>query len=154
MSKITYQTESFKAIVGDLKEIIAIHHKELGVYNDRISLEVMWEKYFSLEDAGVLHVLTARDGDKLIGYYISMVYPHLHYASELFSINDILFIHPDYRKGFTGIKLLKEAEKQMRNLGVTVISLGFKTYAPFDKILDRLGWDFTEKIYTKYLGEK
>jgi len=153
MSKITYQKETIVSLQEELEDLIVIHHEELGIYNDKISLNVMWENYFALEEMGNLHVLTAREEDKLVGYYICGVQPNLHYADVLFSVNDILFIHPDYRKGFTGIRLIKEAEKEMRKLGVKVMTIGFKTYAPFGRLLERLGWDFTEKVYTKYIGE-
>lgn len=153
MSSATYQLESFKAITEDLKEIITIHHEEIGIYNDKLKLSVMWDKYYALEDADMLRTITARSEGKLIGYYICVVQPHLHYAERTFSINDVLYIHPDYRKGFTGIRLIKEAEKCMREEGVDVMVLSFKTYSPFDKILERLSWDYTEKVYTKYLGD-
>lgn len=153
MSSITYQRESLKEVKGDVQELLQLHYEEIGIYNDKISLDIMWEAYEKLDSVDVLHIITAREDSLLVGYYVCIVQPNLHYASTLFSANDILFIHPDYRKGFTGIKLIKEAEKQMKERGVQVMGIHFKTYAPFDKILERLGWDYTERLYTKYLGD-
>ena len=149
----TYQKEKLSDVMEEMKSLLQVNYEETGIYNDKINLEVMWDQYLKLDELDIIHLVIARKEGEMIGYYACFIQPHLHYASELFSANDTMFILPEYRKGFTGIKLIKEAEKQMRERGVSVMSIHFKTYAPFDKILERLGWDYSERLYTKYLGD-
>lgn len=153
MPNIEIKKESFREIWPEAKALLEQHYREIGLYNSKVVFDPQVDSYEGLCDAGVLHILAVRADGKLIGYCANLIMQHLHYKATKSSINDVFYIHPDYRKGFVGIRLIKETERVMKELGVDVISFGFKTYAPLDKLFERLGWDFTEKTYTKYLGE-
>ena len=65
---------------------------------------------------------------------------------------DHIYLSPKYRKGMTGIRLMKFAEKYLRKDGASVMIINTKVKNPFDPILERLGFNLTERVYTKYLG--
>lgn len=153
MSNITFQEEKFSPLVPELKKLVMLHREEVGLYQDKFPLDVMWDFFSKLDEAGSLATITARKGGELVGYYIAFVQPHPHYQSTLFGINDVIFIHKEHRKGFVGIKLIKMAEKVLKEKGVKVMTIHFKTHLPFDPILERLGWDYAERLYTKYIGD-
>jgi transketolase C-terminal domain/subunit len=58
-------------------------------------------------------------------------------------------LHPDYRKGFMGIKLIKFAEKCLKEDGISVLVINSKTHKPFDAILRRMGYSHIENVFSK-----
>ena len=153
MSKITYQRETFLEIWPDARALLEDHYKEIGLYNDKMVFDPDLEAYTALCKAGMLYILSAREGNKLVGYCVFFLQNSLHYKATSSAHNDVFYIRPEYRKGFIGVRLLKKAEKFLKEKGVEVLWCSFKTYAPLDSLFKRLGWDFSEKVYTKYIGE-
>jgi GNAT superfamily N-acetyltransferase len=103
---------------------------------------------------GKLRIFTARNKGTLVGYFVVIVNSNLHYKDHLFAANDIIYLHKDYRKGFTGIKLIKFAEGCLREDGVSVFAINTKVHQPFDVVLERLDFNMVEHVYSKYLGGK
>jgi len=140
---IEFQEEALIDILDELKPLLTEHWEEIALYKDKIKLSPDYERYLMADDVGVLHILTARDDEKLIGYFISFVQPHVHYMDNTFAINDVLFIHPSYRKGSVGYKLFKHAEKSLKAIGVDVIMIHAKVKRDFKPLMDKLGYDRT-----------
>jgi len=76
----------------------------------------------------------------------------LHYQDHSFAHNDVIFVDPEYRKGFTAWRLIKFATEQLELAGVSVMMINIKRHKPFDKLLQRLGFTESESIYSKRLG--
>ena len=149
MSKITYQKEKLSVIEEELKPLLLEHYKEIAAYQDKIALAPDWSRYYTLEDSGILKIATVRDGGVLVGYYIAMVVPNLHYSEDLYAVNDIVLIKPEYRNAKGGVGLFTFMEGWMRELGVSVMTMHMKTSLPFDKLCEGMGWDYMERSYTK-----
>jgi GNAT superfamily N-acetyltransferase len=150
---ITFQRESLGDVRDEIMPLFERHWREIALNQDKIPLAVNWKVYENLEDAEVLYIFTIRDGDVLAGYLWILAMPHLHYSQSLFATADIIYIDKPYRKGFTAAKLIKFAEDQMKEAGVSVMSMNTKIHKPFDKLLLRLGFKPIERIYAKYLGD-
>lgn len=148
---IRYQEESFIGAKEDFAPLLQLHWEEIARHTDTIKLNVDYATYAKLEDAGVLHTVTARDDGKLIGYIISFVAPNLHYKDHVMANNDVLFVHPDYRRGGTFIKMLKLAESLLRKRGVTNFYIHMKITHDFSVILDRMGYTEIEHNFEKQL---
>jgi GNAT superfamily N-acetyltransferase len=148
---ITYQQESFVTYKGDAIPLLEKHWQEIALNKDKIKLNPDWDAYADLEDAGVLRIFTARDDNKLVGYFVTFVKLHLHYKDHLFAYNDVLFLASDYRKGFVGPKLMKFAEKCLKEDGVAVLVVNTKLHKPFDTLLKWLGYKHVENLYSKVL---
>jgi hypothetical protein len=52
----------------------------------------------------------------------------------------------------TGFKLIKYAESRLKEMGVSVIHINTKVHAPFDSLMDRMGYNLIERLYSKYIG--
>ena len=150
---ITYQEEPLEDCLEEIKPLIEIHWEEIALYKDKIKLNPDFDKYLLLDSLGMLHVLTARDQGTLIGYFISFVQPNMHYKESVFAVNDILYIHPEYRKGSTGYKLFKKAEKSLKEIGVDVIIIHAKVNNDFKPLMDKLEYERIEYNYSKYIGD-
>ena len=150
---ITYQQEFLETCVDDIQELIRLHWEEIATSKDKIKLNPDYDAYERLEQANILKIFTARDDGKLVGYFVVIVGVNLHYKDHLFAENDIIYLHKDYRKGFTGIKLIKFVEKYLKQDGVSVLKLNTKVHQPFDQLMSYLKFDLVERVYTKYLGD-
>ena len=151
--KITYQQEFLATVEDEAKPLLNSHWEEIALNKDKIKLNPDWEAYEALEHQGKLKIFTARDDGQLVGYFVVIVGTNLHYKDHLFASNDIIYLSPNHRKGFTGIKLVKFAEKCLKDDGVSVLTINTKVHQPFDKLMDFLKFRKIERVYSKYLGE-
>ena len=147
---LSFQLEKFSSIQDEAASLFKAHWDEIAVDKDKIPLAPDWSKYAGLEQGGMLHCLTVRSEGKLVGYFIAFVLPHPHYstAGEM-AMTDVYFIHPDYRKGSAGIKLICEAERTLRARGVTKAYLSTKVHSDNSKLFQALGWRLTDYSFTK-----
>lgn len=150
---IEFQKESIKTILEDGKDLISSHWREISLHHGKVNLNVAHDQYLQLEEIGCVHVISARDDGKLVGYCVMLVMPHLHYCEDLFAFNDAVYIHPSYRNGTVGIKLIKETEEYMSDIGVSVMTVHVKPTKDFSPILKRIGFSEFETVYSKYVGE-
>jgi GNAT superfamily N-acetyltransferase len=150
---ITYQQESLATCANDAKDLLHSHWEEVAVNKDVIKLNPDWDAYYNLEEVGILKIFTARSDGVLVGYFVVLCRTHIHYKDHIFAANDILYLHKDYRKGFTGAKLMKFAEKCLQEDGVSVLVVNTKRHKPFDSLLEWLGYKHVENVYSKLLRE-
>jgi GNAT superfamily N-acetyltransferase len=150
--KLKYQQEFVSQVKDECQYLIELHWNEIALNKDVIKLNPDWEAYQDLEDKQKLRVFTARDEGKLVGYFVVIVGSNLHYKDHLFASNDIIYLHSDYRKGFAGVRLIKFAERCLKEDGVSVLTINTKVHQPFDRLLDRLKFSKIERVYSKYLG--
>ena len=150
---MNYQQEFLATVENDIRPLLERHYKDIAVNQDKIKLNPDWEAYHSLEQDGMLKIFTAREQGELVGYFVVIVHRNLHYKDHLFASNDVIFLHPDHRKGRTGIKLIQFSEKCLREDGVSVLAINTKVHKPFDKLMQFLGFSLVERIYSKYIGD-
>ena len=150
---ITYQTELLHCVIEELKPLIECHQEEVDLFRGKVLLNPAYEKYVAMSKMDMLHLSTVRDGDTLIGYYLSVIQPHLHYSDVLYAINDILYLDPSYRHREIAEGLLEYVEDEYRSLGVTVMTLNMKYNVRFESLMEKRGLEKKEELYMKYLGD-
>ena len=150
---VKYQQEFLSSVRGEIEPLLNSHWEEIALNKEKIKLNPDWDAYQSLEDQGKLKIFTARDDGQLVGYFVVIVGTNIHYKDHLFASNDIIYLSPNHRKGFTGIKLIKFAEKCLKTDGISVLTINTKVHQPFDKLMDFLKFRKIERVYSKYLGE-
>ena len=149
---IQYKEEQYDDVIDEIKPLLDRHYEEIALDKDVIKLNPDYSAYKSMNMRGVIKIVTARQGDELIGYCICVVKPHLHYKDSLTAHNDIFYIKPEYRQGLTGVKLFKETEKIMNEYGVQRIIMNVKRSNDIGAIFERLGYTESERVYTKIIG--
>ena len=150
---ITYQQEFLTTARPDAQKLLEDHWEEIALNKGKIALNPDWEAYEALESSGKLKIFTARDDDRLIGYFVVIVGVNLHYKDHVFAANDILYLSKEHRKGRTGLKLIKFAEKCLKKDGVSVLSINTKVHKPFDSLMEYMGFNLIERVYSKYIGD-
>lgn len=146
-----YQHESLTQVKDEVKPLLDDHWEEIALNKDTIKLNPDWKKYALLDANNMLRVFTARADGKLVGYFVVIVETALHYSDHVFAHNDIIFLAKEYRRGMTGVKLIKYAEKCLAEEGVKQLFINTKRHQPFDPILERLKFNEVEKVYAKVL---
>lgn len=139
-----------------LKEMVPLlqsHWSEVARWQDKIKLKPDWDRYVDRAKKGEIIAYTVREDGLLFGYLIFFIGNHIHYTETLWANMDVLFIHPLKRKGTMAARLIRYAEKDLKKMGVHVIGYHIKTSHDIKPLMNRLGYDDTEKIYTKYVGE-
>lgn len=147
-----FAEEKLKDCLEEIKPLLHEHWLEVANDKEVIKLNPAYDIYLSLEESGILHVVTARNNGELVGYFISMVIPDLHYSDHIFANNDILFLKKEFRNGAFAYKMFSFAEEKLIALGASAIHIRMKTSFPFDALCEKLGYKFVEKVYRKVVG--
>lgn len=150
---ITFETESWDAIRDEIAPLWRLHYEEIASDRDRIPLAPDYVKYQRYSDCGQLHITVAREGGRMVGYAFALVDTALHYATTLCGFYDLYWLEPERRKGMAGIMLLKETEKALKARGVRKIFTGTKVWKDVGPLFERMGWQETERLFTKWVGD-
>jgi len=146
-----FALESLAKVRREIEPLLEEHWKEIALNKDKIKLNPDWRAYADLDSIHALRIYTARKDGKLMGYFVVIVSKSLHYRDHLFANNDIIFLTKPARKGLTGVKLIKFALDSLEAEGVTKVHINTKAHQPFDAILERLGFEEIERVYSLML---
>lgn len=145
-----YQQEHLR-VVEDNIHLPQSDWEEIEHAKDVRKFDPDWEALYELEKAGILKVFTVRHNEKLVGYFGAVVTPSLHCKGLLQAYDDAIFLHRDYRRGLTGYKLFKFAEKCLKEDGVKVLLVTTTERNPIGPLMKRLGYSKTQTTYEKVL---
>ena len=149
---ITFQVEAWSTVVPELEAHWKAHWTEIAHDQDKMPLAVDYPAYATLEAQDKLHVVTVRVDDELVGYHITFVHAHPHYASTLCGFVDVYYVHPAYRQGFLAVRLFRLVEMSLRERGVQKLFSSCKVDAPLGPLFQRLGWQPSDQLFTKWIG--
>lgn len=157
MDGVAYQWERLDRLLDDgLDDIAREHWHEVGLNKDRIPFDPNYLRFMEMEDKGLFKIMAARRGGTLVGYNGFFTMPHLHYWSSFHALNDVIYVDPDER-GWTGIRLIREAEKLLLAMGVKKIMYHSKLHVKIGHgrtvgdLLAALGYVHVENVYAKVM---
>jgi len=136
------------------KGLLEKHWRAISNSPDKIILKPDISKYQILQDGKLLRNIIAYDGEKMVGYVIIFLAPHMHYSDDVFAMVDVIFVDPEYRNSKVGIVLINNAERLCREEGASVLSYHTKpAHKAIETILYRKGFSHFENIIGKILKE-
>lgn len=150
---ITYQVEPYSSVIDDIKVLYPAHWAEVASDKDVIPLEPDYDAYSKLASIDMLHCVTVRSDEKIVGYYYAMVMAHLHYRSCVTAFTDIFFIDKAHRGPTVAMRLFKFVESSLKARGVRKIYIGCKLKNDIGRLFERLGYTEIERSYSKYIGD-
>ena len=150
---IVFKREFYDDVVEDIKPLILEHWNEIALHKDKILLNPDFRRYKLIENSGKLTIITARKETELVGYSIFFLGEHIHYKHCFVATNDVLFLTKKERKGSCGIRLIKESERILKELGAKRLLFHVKPNKDFSPILARCGYVVEEIIMGKLLGD-
>lgn len=150
---LTAQVEDLTARLEELKPLFPAHHKELGLFTDKMPLDPDYRYYLQKDALGEIIFCTLREAGNLIGYWVNFVGPCPHYKSTLACKMDILYIHPEQRGKAGGFLLADCVKKENLRRGVKIWWAGSKNHKEIAWFLERIGMTKAEEYYCMWLGD-
>lgn len=146
-----YAVERWRDLKREMLPLLVRHWREVALNHADVPLDIDEKRYADLDEAGGLHILTARRDGLLIGYHVTIVSTHLHYASTLHGITDVYWIAPECRHGVTAMRLLQAVERALKALGVRKLFTATKLHMDQGPLFERLGYKPVERVYAKLI---
>jgi hypothetical protein len=146
-----FSRETSATVIDEIKPLLDAHYAEIAHYQD-IPVNVAYEKYLAVEALGRLRIYTVRSRGELVGYAIFTLAPSLHYSGSLQAMQDVLYLHPWYRKGRVGMRFIEWCDSQLRVDGAQVVYQHQKIAHPaLGKLLARIGYEAIDTIWARRL---
>jgi GNAT superfamily N-acetyltransferase len=154
VKKFDFFIETFEKWYHDAEWMLQGHYEELSLDKDKVEMSLSIQRYLDLEQSGMLHVVSVRLSDgKMVGYYLAMILPHMHYQNAgPMAYTDMYYVHPDYRTGGIGARLMTFVEETLRQRGVVKVYITTKLKLDLSPMFEAMGWKATDKVFTKFLG--
>lgn len=158
---LSVQIESFIDRLHELKPLLPQHWAELALDRDKVPLDPMYEKYFELERENQLLFVTVREDARLLGYFVGIIAPSLHYRTCLTLTMDVFWLHPDLRDGdsldavdadMICMDLFEKVNKEARRRGVKRCIFGSKLHKDSARLFEALGAVEIERYFSLWLG--
>lgn len=127
------------------------HYSEVEDKSETIPLQVNWGLLKSFFDAGLVSLVVARSGGKLVGYFANLITEDFM-TSTLAAREMALYIDPAHRHGKLFFKIMKKATEVLKSRGVKTQFITFKS-GHNESLPLRCGFTHTETTYQKILGE-
>ena len=135
-----------------MKELFPAHWEELALDRQKFPMDVHYDRYVHFETADALLVVTARADGKLVGYYVGMILPHLHYQSSGNMLHtDMYFIKREFRNG-AGAKLLMCVQDAARRRKCVKMYLSCKIHSNHTELFQKMGFVPSDIMHVKVLG--
>lgn len=148
---VTYKQEPLASVIKDVIELARLDWEEINHDNEAYPFNPDWDLYEALEDRGALMIFTARDNDKLVGYFTVVKSPNPHSKGRFVVCNDVIYLHKDYRKGLVGLNLFRFVEKCLKEDGHTNLQVVFTKRYDISPLLTRMDYKMIETKFEKRL---
>lgn len=146
---ITYKIETDIAHFFDVAtNIIIENNQDVDLFNAK--LDISFEQYFQVFEAGLLKIFTMWKDEEIIGYSMFLVSKHGHH-DFIQAKQDIVYVSKDHRG--TGIPFMLWCEKELKKMDVRYIFRSVPEINDWSLILKRLNYSKVETIFMKDLKE-
>ena len=138
--------------IDEMWSLLAAHWDEVAKNKEVMVLKPDRARYEQLEAQGALLCLAAIDPDgDIVGYSVSFVGPHIHYADLVVCNNDVLFLREDLRPSSIGMRLIRDTERAAKARGARLMLWHAKENTPLATIMPRMGYGVQDIIFSKQL---
>lgn len=152
--RLSFAVEPWQQYYPECVELWDMHYAEFTPFHrGRLHGGPDVAAYKRCDAAGQLMIVAARAGGKLVGYALVVIRPHLHYKATLCGFEDAYYLHPDFRRGMAGVKLIKFTIQALRARGVKMTYWMTKEFINRAKLLERLGMEKCDTAYCLWLGD-
>lgn len=151
---ITYQLEPWARYYSDpdRERLWQEHYDEfLPFHHGNLPFGPNTAMYEELEARGELQVLVARSVGQMIGYCLVAIRQHPHYLVRC-GFEDSYYLDRRFRKGLTGVRLIRHSIAALERRGVRVYYFMTKEFNSIRTIFSRLGLRKCDEVWVGGLG--
>jgi len=146
-SMIDIRLSNVDELTNNCVDLFKRQYDELSTLKGLSDINPHIEGYRELEDSDQLLILAAWDDDKIVGYSAGFLGVHHHSLLKVYT-NDLIFLDKEYRKGFTGVKLINKTRLFAELKGAKIVTWIAKTGSALKALLPRLGYNENETVYS------
>lgn len=147
---VSFQVERMADVVEEIRALHAAHWEETEQYRADVGLDVDYDQYIAVENAGAFLLVTARCDGELAGYFMFVLHTSRH-SSKYVAAEDAFYLQPAFRRGFTFLRMLRFAEACLMRIGVKQITCSVKLTCDISPVMERAGYYHCAKLFTKVL---
>ena len=142
-----FKFEQVKLVLEQIKPLIALNHKETGVFNRDFDPD--YERYVHLEDKGYLSFMSVRYEDRIVGYSIYFIDEPIYQKGLMLATQSTTFIIKEHRG--VGMSFMKFCDASLKSQGVNSVIRQASAKLDLSKGYERLGYEMLEKSYIREL---
>jgi hypothetical protein len=146
IAKLSFHHELPSEVFDECRALLKDHFDEAAKYKD-ISLNASEKFYKGIDDTSAL--FTVRCGDVLVGYNLFFINRNPHQWHSLQATQDVIFIRKDKRG--QGREFIEWCNNQLKNYGVQVVYYHVPLHNNWGKMLEGIGFQEHEIVYSKRL---
>lgn len=132
-----------------LMPLLQAHRDELATAKHLMEVAPHLDAYRALEQSGALLALVAYREVEIVGYSINFIGPHMHYSGLRYVQNDALYVKPQHRGGWLGLRLMRETERLAKEQGARLMMWHAKPGTTLEKMMRRLDYGIQDIVYSK-----
>jgi hypothetical protein len=152
MSAISFQVENWFDCKNELQNIFEKAWKELEFNNECLPLSIDNEYFDDMAKNDNLCIIVVRNNQNIVGYCVLIIGNHIHSKDSLTAYTSSYYLLPEFRKGYSGVKLFTFLQKVLKEKGINRIITTTKTQHDKSPIFKKLKWDKIETVYSKILN--
>lgn len=126
-----------RAALVEAADVVAANWAETG-FDIPFAPDV--EVYERAEAGNFWFAFAAYDGEKLVGYSSAWIWPHPFNPAVMFCSSEALYVKPAYRGGSVPGRLIKQTEKQAKEMGASRFLWHTRAGTPFAEMLIKRGY--------------
>lgn len=143
------------ALLGDgLEDLTIQNFEEVEPHKDHIPLAIDWGHLRDLERVGTYRVVAAYRGKCLVGYDSFFLNRHTRHMHTVFAMGDVIWLLPEERRGWTGVRFIRASDALLVEAGATLIRRGCQRGVRDGALADiflRLGYRHVEDQFDKIM---
>lgn len=150
---ITAQIESLTVAWPELEPHFPEHWRMLGLWRDKMPLDVDKAAYFRIDAEGGFTLGTVREDGRLVAYANFFVRPHLHYRSTVCATMDVIYLEQSLRGSGHGAALGKTVLAELKRRGVGPMFGGSKNHNGIEAFWRAMGMEPVETVLGMWIGD-
>ena len=155
MGPVNFAVEAYSEIREEAAPLTMAHwqESEAEMFGPQGGVPMATAVFESLEQGGLLHVVTVRQAEVLQGYAVYCLSENLNMPGRITASALGLYLSGSIRRAdpFLALRLLRWADGSLRARGVFGVSYSSPASRPCDVLYRRLGATLTETIWFKEL---
>ena len=146
---ISVQREEYGDVIDYLNNLSTTMTKETDLGHS-YTPDVDHDQFLDLEDLGLLHVVTARKDNEIVGFHISTIQNDIFYKTVKIAVVLFYYLDKKCRGNGGGFKLFEFADNEFKNIGAERAVMSRKVHINNEKLFTKLGYNLIEANYEKY----
>lgn len=139
------------SLIGETQVLQQGYWEEVAGPFHQFPPDVDWNTYALAQQKGCLKVLCGRVAGVLKAGAFIVTTPHPHYACIAASL-PLLFVHPDFRRGREGLRLVKRAEEEAVKSGAQLMMTHGGSHNGVYRLFEAMKYEDFGRYYVKVIG--